>query len=83
MTHLNRFRSLGLATLLWSAPASADPPPAANDITEYTFVDELVKGALASPNGEVLMSRPPGERKSLIRVREHYIDRLLKSIENL
>lgn len=74
---------LALGALLWTTTAAADPPPAAENITEYSFVDELVKGDLANPNGEVLQFRPPNERKSLIRIREHYIDRLLKSVENL
>lgn len=62
-------------------------PPAggggAGDATTYDFEDDLVQGDLVRPDGENLMVRRKGARESLIRVREHFISELLKSVENL
>lgn len=61
----------------------AAPPPAGGDTTTYDFEDDLVQGDLVRPDGENLMVRRRGARESLIRVREHFISELLKSVENL
>ena len=53
------------------------------DATTYDFEDDLVQGDLVRPDGENLMVRRKGARESLIRVREHFISELLKSVENL
>ena len=53
------------------------------DATSYDFEDDLVQGDLVRPDGENLMVRRRGARESLIRVREHFINELLKSVENL
>jgi hypothetical protein len=53
------------------------------DATTYDFEDDLVQGDLVRPDGENLMVRRRGARESLIRVREHFISELLKSVENL
>ncbi|MDD9935474.1 MAG: hypothetical protein OXT09_17830 [Myxococcales bacterium] len=53
------------------------------DTTSYDFEDELVHGDLVAPNGEILTARRKGQRESLIRIREHFIDHLLKSVERL
>ena len=82
MTHNTRLAII-VAMLLPGMTATAEPPTPAEDITQYAFEDDLVHGDLVGTDVEVLHVRSPGERKSLIRVREHYIDRLLKSIENL
>ena len=66
--------------------AQEAPPPAAGgggDTTTYDFEDDLVQGDLVRPDGENLMVRRRGARESLIRVREHFISELLKSVENL
>lgn len=55
----------------------------AGDATTYDFEDDLVQGDLVRPDGENLMVRRKGARESLIRVREHFISELLKSVENL
>jgi hypothetical protein len=66
---------------------AAPAPPAggggAGDATTYDFEDDLVQGDLVRPDGENLMVRRKGARESLIRVREHFISELLKSVENL
>jgi hypothetical protein len=51
--------------------------------TSYDFEDDLVQGDLVRPDGENLMVRRKGARESLIKVREHFIPELLKSVENL
>jgi hypothetical protein len=70
--------ALGLIAL----PASAQKG-GAGDATSYDFEDDLVQGDLVRPDGENLMVRRRGARESLIRVREHFINELLKSVENL
>lgn len=55
----------------------------AQEETSYDFEDDLVQGDLVRPDGENLMVRRKGARQSLIRIREHFIPELLKSVENL
>jgi hypothetical protein len=86
-------RLLVLAFVVMSAgvavPALAQdaPPPAAGgggeNTTSYDFEDDLVQGDLVRPDGENLMVRRRGARESLIRIREHFVPELLKSVENL
>lgn len=64
-------------------PASAQKGGGGGDATSYDFEDDLVQGDLVRPDGENLMVRRRGARESLIRVREHFINELLKSVENL
>ncbi len=51
--------------------------------TEYNFDDDVVEGDLVRPDGEMAMARRTGRRSSLIRVREHFIPEMLKSVEDL
>jgi hypothetical protein len=53
------------------------------ETTTYDFEDDLVTGDLVRPDGELLQVRRRGRRASLIRVREHFIPEMLKSVENL
>jgi hypothetical protein len=53
------------------------------DATTYDFEDDLVTGDLVRPDGEMLNVRRRGSRASLIRIREHFIPEMLKSVENL
>lgn len=55
----------------------------AGDTTTYDFEDDLVQGDLVRPDGEMLNVRRRGRRASLIRVREHFVNEMLKSVENL
>ena len=69
-----------------AAPAAAQDaaaPAGGGDTTTYDFEDDLVQGDLVRPDGENLMVRRRGARESLIRIREHFINELLKSVENL
>lgn len=54
-----------------------------SETTTYDFEDDLVQGDLVRPDGEMLNVRRRGRRASLIRVREHFLQEMLKSVENL
>jgi len=54
-----------------------------DNATSYDFEDDLVQGDLVRPDGENLMVRRRGARESLIKIREHFIPELIKSVENL
>lgn len=51
--------------------------------TEYSFEDDVVTGDLVRPDGELIVKRKKGRERSLIRVREHFIPEMLKSVEDL
>jgi hypothetical protein len=68
--------------MLVVAPASAQDA-GGGDTTTYDFEDDLVTGDLVRPDGELLNVRRRGSRSSLIRIREHFIPEMLKSVENL
>ncbi len=53
------------------------------DTTEYSFEDDVVTGDLVRPDGELTVVRKRGKERSLIRVRQHFIPEMLKSVENL
>ena len=77
---------LGLVAVPALAQEAGAPPAGGGgggDATTYDFEDDLVQGDLVRPDGENLMVRRKGARESLIRVREHFISELLKSVENL
>jgi hypothetical protein len=73
---------LGLSSLLVAPMASAQDE-GGDAATTYDFEDDLVTGDLVRPDGELLNVRRRGRRASLIRVREHFIPEMLKSVENL
>ena len=50
---------------------------------EFNFTDELVSGQLVRPDGETTRVRRRSAGISLIRIREHFIPEMLKSVENL
>ncbi len=80
---------VGLTTLFSTAVAAAQdgPPPAdesgADKVTSYDFDDDVLTGDLVRPDGEMLQVRRAGDRNSLIRVREHFVPELMKSVEDL
>ena len=51
--------------------------------TEYSFEDDVVTGDLVRPDGEITTVRKRGKERSLIRVRQHFIPEMLKSVEDL
>lgn len=72
--------ALGLSLTGFAVTSTAS---AQDDGTTYDFEDDLVTGDLVRPDGELLSVRRRGRRASLIRVREHFIPEMLKSVENL
>ncbi|MBL8601841.1 MAG: hypothetical protein JNK72_07955 [Myxococcales bacterium] len=50
---------------------------------EFNFTDELVQGQLVRPDGETSRVRRRSAGISLIRIREHFVPEMLKSVENL
>jgi hypothetical protein len=76
------------ASVLLAAPVLAQEGGEAGgggggDTTTYDFEDDLVTGDLVRPDGEMLNVRRRGSRASLIRIREHFIPEMLKSVEDL
>jgi len=51
--------------------------------TEYSFDDDVVTGDLVRPDGELTVVRKKGKQRSLIRVRQHFIPEMLKSVEDI
>lgn len=64
----------------FAVPAAAQEE---GDTTTYDFEDDIVSGDLVRPDGEMLNVRRRGRRSSLIRIREHFIPEMLKSVEDL
>lgn len=87
MKKITLFAVFAALTMLATVSASAQDAPAAGggggDATTYDFEDDLVTGDLVRPDGELLNVRRRGQRNSLIRIREHFIPEMLKSVENL
>ena len=88
MKKITLFAVFAALTMLVTVSASAQDAPAAGgggggDATTYDFEDDLVTGDLVRPDGELLNVRRRGQRNSLIRIREHFIPEMLKSVENL
>ena len=75
----------GALAVVMAAPSNVQAQDAAagGDATTYDFEDDLVSGDLVRPDGEMLSVRRRGRRSSLIRIREHFIPEMLKSVENL
>jgi len=69
-----------LAFVIMALPVSAQDYA---DTTEYSFEDDVVTGDLVRPDGELTVVRKRGKERSLIRVRQHFIPEMLKSVENL
>jgi hypothetical protein len=74
---------LGLALAFVSTSALAQEEAGGGQATTYDFEDDIVTGDLMRPDGEVLRTRRRGQRDSLLRVREHFVQEMLKSVENL
>jgi hypothetical protein len=74
---------LVLGGLLVAPMALAQDQGGGEGTTTYDFEDDLVTGDLVRPDGELLNVRRRGSRSSLIRIREHFIPEMLKSVEDL
>lgn len=51
--------------------------------TFYNFEDDVITGDLTRPDQEFLTGRKEARQKSLIRVREDFRDKVLKSVKDL
>jgi hypothetical protein len=71
----------GSAVAYAQAAGGAAAQPARTQ--EFSFTDELVSGQLVRPDGESTRLRRRGPGISLIRIREHFVPEMLKSVENL
>ena len=86
-------KKTAIALVLWMALSSsasanttmdyANLASTVDDYTEYDFEDDLVTGDLVKPDGELLSARRLWQRSSLIRLRDHFIDKLIRSAERL
>lgn len=75
---------VGSTALAQAATATATSTGSGGARTqEFNFTDELVQGQLVRPDGESSRVRRRGAGISLIRIREHFVPEMLKSVENL
>ncbi len=51
--------------------------------TKYDFDDDVVEGDLVRPDGEFVDTRRKAKHSSLIKIREHFINEMLKSAEDI
>lgn len=51
--------------------------------TVYDFEDDVVEGSLVKPEGDYLQSKTRAKKSSLIKLREHFVPEMLKSVEDL
>lgn len=72
--------TLVLGTALTTTTAHADDE---QGTTRYDFEDELVRGDLVRPDGEILRVRSRSGRRTLIRVRESFVAELYKAVGHL
>lgn len=77
--HRLRLTCVLLVALLPASALAKDDP----DVVNYTFEDDLVGATDRSSHLELLRVRPRKARESLVRVREHFIPELYKSVEDL
>ena len=76
----------GLAMLAVSGLAMAaegDPGVIYKKKTSYDFEDDLVEGELVRPEGEFIDTRKKSKHSSLIRIREHFIPEMLRSVNDI
>ena len=74
-------------SLLISLPigfeASAQNQRGREDSTEYVFENDIVSGELLRPDTTIVTSRQPGNSRSLIKVRSHFIPEMFKTVEDI
>lgn len=75
--------AVGLGVLI-TTPAMADEPPVQyRQETVIDFSDVALEGELRRPDGAYLLARKRAEFESLIRLREHFLNELQTSVDNL
>ncbi len=74
---------VGLALLL-SAPVLADSPRVTHQKeTVVDFTEVPLEGSLRRPEGKYVLTPIPAEFCSLIRLREHFLNEIRSSTDNL
>ena len=51
--------------------------------TSYDFEDDVVEGELVRPEGEYIDTRRKSKHSSLIRIREHFIPEMLRTVNDI
>ena len=51
--------------------------------TSYDFEDDVVEGELVRPEGEFIDSKRKSKHSSLIRIREHFIPEMLRTVNDI
>lgn len=51
--------------------------------TIYDFEDDTIRGTLTKPESEFVDSRRRAKGKSLIKIRQHFVPELLRSVDHL
>lgn len=75
--------SMASSAFAQQAPQAQGQQGGAARTQEFNFTDELVQGQLVRPDGETTRVRRRSAGISLIRIREHFVPEMLKSVENL
>lgn len=82
--------SFGLSLVLPTSLALAEPANRGTathadiqNVVEYEFAEEQVQGDLVAPLGEVLTVRNNFGKRSLVRARGSFVDKLVRAVENL
>lgn len=79
---MKRFGSIIIAMIFVLSATLASAQDYA-DTTEYSFDDDVVEGDLVRPDGEMTVVRKQGKQRSLIKVRQHFVPEMLKSVEDI
>lgn len=79
---MKRFIILTIFSIFFLVALSASAQEYA-DTTEYSFDDDIVEGDLVRPDGEMTVVRKKGKQRSLIKVRQHFVPEMLKSVEDI
>jgi len=75
---------VGIGTLLLALFATSPAlGQGSQEVQSFDFRDELVRGDHVRPDGETLHARQRSPRTSLIRLREHFVPEMLKSVEDI
>lgn len=75
--------AIGLGALT-AVPAVADSPQVQyRQETVIDFSDVALEGELRRPDGAYLLARKRAEFETLIRLREHFLNELQTSVDNL
>lgn len=79
--------ALAGATPVFAQEEGGTAPPAGGvqykSTTKYDFDDDVVEGDLVRPDGEFVDTRKKAKHSSLIKIRENFINEMLKSAEDI